>query len=125
MKQLKSQLFSQNMVGHLIDDLMDLSKIENCKFKFNNEFFCLYAVIHDVFQMMLSQVVGQGIQLRLEIEDPQQLAVFNNIWGDSQRFLQILANFLSNSIKFTNKNGEIVVVLRLLESQLNTSKVSH
>lgn len=50
-----------------------------------------------------------------------------NMQGDENRYLQILLNFISNALKFTNSNGKIIVETRVLDSQdiiepLNTIK---
>ena len=44
--------------------------------------------------------------------------LLNNIWGDQQRYLQVLNNFLSNSVKFTPDNGSVRVVIKILDGQL-------
>ena len=43
------------------------------------------------------------------------------IHGDQRRYLQILLNFLSNSLKFTNKGGNVTVAVSVLDYQLRRS----
>jgi signal transduction histidine kinase len=45
-------------------------------------------------------------------------AYFNQVYGDQSRFMQILINFLSNSIKFSERNSKIKVNLNFIESQV-------
>jgi signal transduction histidine kinase len=47
---------------------------------------------------------------------------FQSIFSDKRRMLQILLNFISNSLKFTQKGGYILVRLRVLEEQVIDSK---
>ena len=51
--------------------------------------------------------------------EPKQvdLEILRNVYGDPRRFIQIMQNFLSNALKFTNKNGDITIVTSLLEVQ--------
>jgi len=46
------------------------------------------------------------------------MQLISNIWGDSQRYLQILNNFLSNSIKFTPDYGQVRVLIKVVDHQL-------
>lgn len=50
-----------------------------------------------------------------ELNEEHQV-YFNSIYGDQSRFMQILINFLSNSIKFSERNSKIKVNLNFLES---------
>jgi signal transduction histidine kinase len=50
-----------------------------------------------------------------------QLEILNSIYGDPNRFIQIIQNFLSNALKFTNEGGEVTVVVSLIEMQLQES----
>ena len=45
------------------------------------------------------------------------LNILNNVYGDSSRFVQIIQNFLSNALKFTDKNGKIIIKVSLQEVQ--------
>ena len=61
-----------------------------------------------------------------EVEYPEHMNLLENIYGDSKRFMQVICNFLSNSIKFTPKYGTVRVVLKVLESQvMNSRRIQH
>lgn len=65
----------------------------------------------------------QGIELQAEIENLQHLNLIQWVLGDQRRYLQIILNFLSNSLKFTNKNGSIRIVVKVLDhQQISTRK---
>ena len=69
---------------------------------------------------------SKGIRLVKKVqnhsEDDKNLEILENILGDSRRYLQIILNFLSNSLKFTGERGKITVELRLVELQKVKSK---
>jgi len=53
-----------------------------------------------------------------EIDKRENLDLIQYIYGDPNRYLQILLNFMSNSLKFTNPNGQITVFVKIKSNQL-------
>ena len=91
---------SSNLLS-LINDILDLSKIEAGKVYLEKVDFSLRACINNVVLMQRSRFFQKGLSLQIEISDevPQVLA------GDDLRVKQILLNLLGNAIKFTGKGG--------------------
>ena len=114
-KYLKTQLFSSNMMENLINDLLDLAKLESNSFNISSEYFDLSALICDAFQMMGYKADDSKVKLRAEIDNKKNLDLLENVYGDQRRFTQILSNFLSNSLKFTNPGGSVTVRLEILD----------
>ena len=82
---------------NLLDDILDVSKIESGKLQIERHSFDLYACIDSVIALMTPKCTQKGLALRHFI-DPD---VPQHIEGDSHRLKQILTNLLSNAIKFT------------------------
>ncbi|HRY14397.1 MAG TPA: ATP-binding protein [Candidatus Competibacteraceae bacterium] len=89
---------------NLIEDILDLSKIEANKLTLNCEPFDLEALLDKQIDLMSVRATQKGLELILYInfEVPTQLE------GDAHRLNQILTNLIGNAIKFT-QNGHIVV----------------
>lgn len=99
---------SARLLGQLIDDLLDFSRIEAGKLKLRNEPFEPRRTIMEVVEMMNQLADEKGIALRHEL-NPELGAVI----GDSVRFKQILVNLMGNAVKFTS-TGEVVIRAELL-----------
>ncbi len=93
----------------LINDILDLTKIEIGKIEFARE----PVSIHKILISCLSSISVQVNEKKIAVE--QQLDAINNILvlGDGKRLHQIFLNLLSNAIKFTPENGSIMVQSRL------------
>ena len=61
-------MFSQQMMENLINDLLDLAKMQNNTFQFNNSYFSLSNVIYEAFQMLIHSANENGIELKSEID---------------------------------------------------------
>jgi PAS domain S-box-containing protein len=96
---------------HLINDILDLSKIEAEKLQIESIDFALRPVLEDAENLMRESASKRGLLLRHEI-DP---ALPAHLLGDPVRIGQIILNFLSNAIKFSEQ-GEVITRIRLLES---------
>ncbi|QOX78774.1 PAS domain S-box protein [Trichlorobacter lovleyi] len=97
------ELSCKNLL-ELINDILDLSKIESGKLELESAVFSLRSCIQEVISNQASRIEQKGLQLLNAIDDqvPEQVV------GDSLRFKQILLNLLGNAIKFTEA-GSITI----------------
>lgn len=93
----------------LINDILDLAKVESGKMTFEKSPFKLSSCINEALQLSESTMDGQTFKLEKKY-DPSIPEV---LVGDKVRLHQIILNLLSNSIKFTSK-GKITLGVRLL-----------
>ena len=95
---------------HIINDILDFSKIEAGKLELERIHFDLREMVEDLGSMFAQQAEAKGIELVCFV--PHDLPVA--LRGDLVRLRQILANLVSNAVKFTEA-GEIVLCTQLLE----------
>ena len=106
---------SGNNLLSLINDILDLSKIEAGKITFELGEFSLHNCINDVVMMQKSAIFEKGLKLDVEVsEDIPQF-----ISGDQLRVKQILHNLIGNAVKFTSQGG-ITISAQLVEQQGET-----
>ena len=92
----------------LINDILDLSKIEAGNVELVKEEFNFTDLIYENINIMLSQLKEK--QLKLNIFMDKDLPV--KIYSDHHRLSQIIINLLSNAIKFTSKGGINIELLK-------------
>ncbi len=97
-------LESSKALLSIINDVLDLSKIEAGKFELNNERFDLENAAYDVCQLLGSRASDKNIELILDYRK----GVPRYVIADSGRIRQILVNLTGNAIKFTD-NGYVSV----------------
>ncbi|MCE9521106.1 MAG: PAS domain-containing protein [Alphaproteobacteria bacterium] len=95
---------SGGLLLDLINDLLDMSKIEAGKFELHYEDFLVEEAIKSALQLVERRADEQGIAIAMLVS-PEQL----RLRADARAFKQILLNLLSNATKFTNKGGKITV----------------
>jgi signal transduction histidine kinase len=88
----------------IINDILDLSKIEAGRVELERQRFDLRSCIEDAFELVAQRARDKGIELVSLIDDE----VPESVVGDVTRLGQVLVNLLSNAIKFTD-SGEVVV----------------
>ena len=86
-----------NTLLALLNDILDLSKIEAGRMLLESVSFPVGEIIEDCVKSMIPQCRQKGIELRTRIEP----GVAPNVYGDPLRVRQILTNLLSNAVKFT------------------------
>lgn len=95
---------SQHLLS-LINDVLDMSRIESGKVKIEEKPVHLPEVLHDIRTIIQSGVASKQLDLFIDTQD----VLDENIVADKLRLNQILINLLSNAIKFTKSGGTIAV----------------
>lgn len=89
----------------IINDILDISKIEAGKIELEHEIFSINEVVNTIQTIMHFKAEEKGLQLKSDL--PEQELV---VKGDATRFKQILINLIGNAIKFTEKGWVTTVV---------------
>ena len=93
----------------VINDILDISKIEAGKLQIDNTEFSLPDLIQGIIDMIGHSAVDKGLKLHIDTADAPQ-----SLRGDRIRLRQALVNYLSNAVKFTEQ-GEITLRCRVIE----------
>ncbi len=102
----KIQLSSKHLLG-LINDVLDMSKIESGKLKLNIDRLSLRQTMDDLVSIIQPQIKAKHQKFDIFIHK----IISEDVFCDSVRLNQILLNLLSNSIKFTPNKGSVSVFL--------------
>ena len=89
---------------HLIDDLLDLTKITKGKVQLKLALFDAHPAISHVAEMCSSEIGAKNLNLVLDLK-----AANHHVSADAPKFQQIIWNLLQNAIKFTGENGRITI----------------
>lgn len=100
---------SQHLLS-LINDILDMSKIESGKTSLNIVEFSLPEMIDELYTMMLPQAKAKAKHQRLEVHTKGMLPEM--LSGDKLRLNQVLINLLSNAVKYTPNGGQISLRVR-------------
>ncbi|WP_138516386.1 hybrid sensor histidine kinase/response regulator [Limnobacter alexandrii] len=115
----KIQLSGDNLL-HLLNSILDLSKIESDMFKLEQRPFRLDDVLEEVFGTLGNSALDKNIRLLYTLQGKGLQSTLNRLVGDSLRVGQILKNLIGNAIKFTSE-GHVnltVKVLKQLDEQV-------
>ena len=102
----KADELSDHMLS-LINDILDMSRIEAGKVELERKPFSLRELGTKLYDMFAKNLEARGIRYAVEYEN----VTVDYLIGDELRISQVIINFLSNAVKFTEK-GEIVVTFR-------------
>ncbi len=105
----KIQAASQHLLG-IINDILDISKIEAGKLVIEHVGFSLDRVLDNVTGLIAEKTAEKGLELIVDVADN----VPGELVGDPLRLGQILINFANNAVKFTER-GEVTIRVRLAE----------
>jgi PAS domain S-box-containing protein len=97
----------------IINDILDLSKIEAGKLEITPERFELAPFVHEIHSLMQVRAAETGVRFGVEFEGP----VPETLRSDPKRLRQVLVNLVGNALKFT-RSGSVRLVVRRDNSQV-------
>jgi PAS domain S-box-containing protein len=103
---------------NIINNLLDISKIESGKFTLNNELFNLKETINNIYNYLLITGNSKGLEVSFYLDSN----IDSEVVGDELRLKEILSNLISNAIKFTDE-GYVSFRVKLLESNDNAQRI--
>ena len=107
-RYLRAILDSSRSLLEIINDLLDVSKIEAGHLGLEQAPFMLDDVVHHVCTVAMHNAQAGGIELVVDMDPHMQLALI----GDAGRLQQIITNLVTNAVKFTGPGGQICVTLK-------------
>ena len=110
---LTKTLASSNHLLSLINDVLDMSRIESGKIHLEEVEVNLSDVLHDLKTIVSGQIYAKQLELYMDAMDVTD----EDVYCDKTRLNQILLNLLSNAIKFTPAGGTVSVRVRQLAGQ--------
>jgi PAS domain S-box-containing protein len=116
---VRTILSSGNHLLELIDDILDISKIEAGHAEMKLAEFNLHELISEIDQMFRHKCVQKSIQL--VIDDPLELR--HPVLGDERKLRQVLINLMGNAVKYTDR-GAIRLEVRVTAANLYHFEVS-
>jgi two-component system cell cycle sensor histidine kinase PleC len=90
----------------LINELLDLSRIEAGKYDLNEEVVSLVDIAEDCRRMLELRAKSKGIELVYTFSDG-----LPRLWGDERAIRQVILNLMSNAIKFTPQHGRVTLTV--------------
>ena len=104
LEYMKDIVKSSHHLLAIINDVLDMSKIEAGKLELSKEALNVRAVIGEVIRMMRERAACRGIELIAELADAEI-----DTWADERATKQIFLNLLSNAIKFSKGGGRVYI----------------
>ncbi len=108
---------SGNSLLSIVNDVLDLSKIESNSFKLENVSFNTNELFEEIIE--LYNIKAQEKEIKLDYEADLHVPKF--IFGDPVRIKQVLSNLLANAIKFTDQGGIVSLTIKVI--QMNDKEV--
>jgi two-component system cell cycle sensor histidine kinase PleC len=91
---------------NLINELLDLSRIEAGKYELNEEVVSLVDIAEDCRRMVEIRAKAKGIELTFSAQPN-----LPKLWGDERAIRQVVLNLLSNAVKFTPQSGKVQLMV--------------
>ena len=110
---------SANALLNIINDILDISKIESGKFEISKTKFNLAELLEQIVQLYSVNTKEKNIRFFYTLD--KNIPDF--VISDETKLKQVLSNILSNAIKFTPENGKVIFTVHAIESKGNFMKI--
>lgn len=114
-KFLKKAAKSLDGLDHLVQDLLTLSQIETGQIRMRFENFDLRELTEEVLEPFRERSSKKEVELRIDAPSRRVM-----VYADRQRISQVISNLVSNAIKHSGKEGEVVVSFRVKKTSVIT-----
>jgi len=101
---LNIALSNIDRLNRLLNSLLDLAKLEAGKSVLSRKYFDTKGLIKECVDFILPSLKAKSIKIKVNTP-----AKYSKIWADKDKIAQVVNNLLSNSLKFTDKNGLITI----------------
>ncbi|SEB60403.1 HAMP domain-containing sensor histidine kinase [Paenibacillus sp. GP183] len=109
--------FEVQRLQRLVNDLLDLARIENSADSFRLQPVNLLAKLEDVLELLRSPIEQRGLSLQMIVPYPGHVAIWALL--DPDRFAQIVQNLVYNAMQFTPAGGEITLAVEANEEEVH------
>lgn len=110
---------SANALLNIINDILDISKIESGKFEISKTKFNLAELLEQIVQLYSINTKQKNIRFFYTLDKN----IPDYIISDETKLKQVLSNILSNAIKFTPENGKVIFTVHAIEKKDNFMKI--
>ncbi len=115
---VKLERAAKNLLG-IINDILDFSKIEAGKLNIERVEYRLDEVLENLADMFALQAEQRDVELAFDLDSQVPVCLL----GDSLRLGQICTNLISNALKFSEQDGDVVMRVRVLEQDAERVKL--
>lgn len=112
---LKKILASSNHLLSLINDVLDMSKIESGRMKLTNVDANLSDLFHNIESLFLGEAKTRNLEFQINVENVEN----EDVYCDKTRFNQLIFNLVSNAIKYTPAGGKVAIYLSEIDKTDN------
>ena len=112
LKDYNEQILSDSIhLQRLVNDLIDLTKLQNTDFSIDKSTINLFEIINDAVRSMKQISTKKGVKINFSVENTIEEDRYLFV-GDYQRIRQMIIIVLDNAIKFSNENREVDILLK-------------
>ena len=112
LKDYNEQILSDSIhLQRLVNDLIDLTKLQNTDFSIDKSTINLFEIINDAVRSMKQISTKKGVKINFSVENTIEEDRYLFV-GDYQRIRQMIIIVLDNAIKFSNENQEVDILLK-------------
>ena len=117
LKEYNEQILSDSIhLQRLVNDLIDLTKLQNTDFSIDKSTINLFEIVNDAVRSMKQISTKKNIKINFIVENNDEIENYL-FTGDYQRIRQMIIIVLDNAIKFSNENQKIAICLRKKDSK--------